>query len=80
MQCCMGVHTHMISLSPPALNYHKSEMNTAFSYTEKYYSILDRMTEPHISSVAMCNFGKGGERKQMRLSSLWPCHITSFWQ
>lgn len=76
----MGVHTRTFSLSPHILNCYKSEMNWAFPYMEKYFSVLDRMTEPHTSSVVMHNFGKGGERKQMRLSSLWPCHITSFCQ
>lgn len=55
-------------------------MNSAFYYTETYFSILYRMTEPHISSVAKYNFGKGEERNQKRFSFLWPHHTTSFHQ
>ena len=45
-------------------------MNSAFYYTETYFSLLD------ISSAAKHSFGKGGKRNQMRFSSLWPCHTT----
>lgn len=76
----MGVHICMFSLSLDILNCCKSEINSAFYYTETYFSVLDKMTEPLGSIVAKHNFGKGRERNQMRFSSLWPHHTTSFCQ
>lgn len=55
-------------------------MNSAFYYVETYFSVLDRMTEQHISPEAKNNFGKGRGRNLTQFPSLWPCHATSLCQ
>lgn len=70
----------MLSLSPHILNCYKPEMNSAFYKVETYFSILDKMTEQHISSEVKHNFGKGRGRNLVQLTSLWPCHAANLCQ